>query len=155
MNRASSSKLLLAAGLAAFAAAACQSVATAQAPTAPPPAAQPASAWSAKNLKVLPADIPRPALINIMKSFTRSLGVECSFCHANGPDGKMDPSLDTNEHKASARWMMKMAEELNAKFDAKPGEPPKVTCYTCHRGYPHPLIAPPPEASPGPAKSQS
>lgn len=152
MNRASSSKLLLAAGLAAFAAAACQTVATAQAPAAAPPAAAPSTAeWKAKNLQVLPADISRPALINIMKSFSRSLGVECSFCHANGADGKMDPSLDTNEHKASARWMMKMAEGLNEQFHPKPGEPPKVTCYTCHRGSAHPLIAPPPE----PPKPQS
>ena len=152
MNRASSSKLLLAAGLAAFAAAACQTVATAQSPAPPPPSTE----WKGKNLQVLPADIPRPALIHIMKSFTVSLGVECSFCHANGADGKMDPSLDTNEHKASARWMMKMVEGLNEQFHPKPGEPPKVTCYTCHRGAPEPLIAPPPEKGPiQPAAPQS
>jgi hypothetical protein len=30
-------------------------------------------------------------------------------------------------------------------------ENPKVTCFTCHRGSPHPLTAPPPAAAPLPA----
>lgn len=143
MNRVSSSKLLLAAGLAAFAAAAFQTIATAQTPaTAPPPAA--ATAWKAKNLKVLPADIPRPQLIGVMKSFTRSLGVECEFCHVKGADGKLDPASDAKKEKAAARWMLTMVAGLNQQFHVKEGEPPKVTCYTCHRGSPHPQTSPPP-----------
>lgn len=152
MNRASSSKLLLAAGLAAFAAAACQTVATAQEPVAPPPAApSPSAEWKGKNLQVLPADMPRSQVIGVMKKFSAALGVECSFCHANGADGKLDPSLDTNEHKASARWMMKMVAGLNEQFHVKPGEAPEVTCYTCHRGSAHPATTLPPE----PPKPQS
>src|SRR5262245_44735836 len=94
MNR---EKLLLAAGCAAFFAAAfsnaaAQPLATAAAPPAPfavPPY---------KNLKVLPKDISRDQLISNMKFFAQSLGVRCVHCHV----GEADKPLSTFDFAAEA-----------------------------------------------------
>ena len=125
---------------------------------APPPAA-PASAtpssggWHAKNLKVLPADIPRDRLIGIMRGFKASLGVECTFCHV-GVEGKretMDFASDAKKEKATARLMMAMTRRINEQdLGVKDMNQLKVTCFTCHRGAQKPLTAPmttPPPAS--------
>ena len=109
--------------------------APAQSPTTP-------SDWKGKNLQILPATMPRGEVIAVMKNFTTSLGVECSFCHASGADGKLDPASDAKKEKASARWMMTMVKDLNAKFHVTDMSKPEVTCYTCHRGAAHPLTAP-------------
>src|SRR5262249_38141287 len=37
-----------------------------------------------KNLKVLPKDISRPALVGQMRQVAGALGVRCGFCHAGG-----------------------------------------------------------------------
>ena len=37
-----------------------------------------------KNLKVLPKDISRPALVGQMREVAGALGVRCGFCHAGG-----------------------------------------------------------------------
>ncbi len=34
-----------------------------------------------KNLQVLPKDIARPDLLNVMRRFTSSLGLRCNDCH--------------------------------------------------------------------------
>jgi hypothetical protein len=44
-----------------------------------------------ENLKVLPRDISRDSLTQIMRNFSFSLGVRCQYCHvqrAPGPDGR-------------------------------------------------------------------
>ena len=38
-----------------------------------------------QNLKVLPADIPQPQLLQTMQGFTQALGVQCGYCHASAP----------------------------------------------------------------------
>ena len=130
------SRLALAFAGAAFLAAACASIAA-------EPAKPAASAeWTAKNLKILPADMPRPQVIAVMQGFTKALGVDCSFCHANGTDGKLDPSSDAKKEKAAARWMMTMVRDLNGKMGVKDMNQAKVTCFTCHRGAAHPLTKP-------------
>jgi hypothetical protein len=109
-----------------------------------------------KNLQVFPKDIPREQLIEIMKSFTRSLGVRCEFCHvvtATEPKQEFDFAADTNEHKVIARTMIRMVQDVNGKWlmqlpedeRPKPGEM-KVTCWTCHRGQKKPETPPSPEA---------
>jgi photosynthetic reaction center cytochrome c subunit len=86
-----------------------------------------------KNLKVLPADT------NIgmtMRAFTVALGQQCTFCHL-----PPDFASDENPKKITARHMIQMVNEINAKF---PDGKAHVSCYTCHRGGTVPLMAPPP-----------
>ncbi|HEX6218615.1 MAG TPA: c-type cytochrome [Sphingomicrobium sp.] len=129
------------------------SVAFAQGTT--PPAA-PAQANFAvppyKNLKVIGHDISRADLLNTMKSFSQSLGVRCTHCHV-GEEGKplstFDFASDAKEKKLIARKMLTMVHRINdddlGLFES---DPPKVTCFTCHRGSVKPLTLPPDAAVP-------
>lgn len=153
MNRAKSSKLLLAAAAATFVAASVHSIAGAQDKPAPAPA------WKAKNLQVLPPDMPREQLFGVMKKFSQALGVRCTFCHV-GKEGEplstFNFSSDAKREKEMARWMMRVTQDINSKFETDMNKP-AVTCYTCHRGAAHPLIVPPPAEPPSatPAASHS
>ena len=84
-----------------------------------------------KNLKVLPAEGLQPT----MRAFAGALGVMCSYCHVQG-----DFASDDNPKKETARMMMVMGREINAKF---PDGKQHVSCYTCHRGATEPPTAPP------------
>ena len=102
------------------------------------------------NLQVLPKDIRPEDLIAMMKGFTKALGVECTFCHAEDPKThRPNFALDTKPDKTIARTMISMTQEINAKYlstvddpDATPAEK-TVTCGTCHRGnsMPAPFVA--------------
>jgi hypothetical protein len=85
-----------------------------------------------KNLQFLPKTIPRDELKAIMKAQARALGVECDHCH-DMPDAAKD-----TERKKVARTMMKMQNELNAKWLKSMDK--KVTCETCHRGKEKPEV---------------
>lgn len=99
------------------------------------------------NLQVLPKDISRTELIEIMRSFSFALGVRCQYCHVGG-DGRsfegVEFDKDDDPHKRQARFMMQMVETLNEKTLAKMpdrDDPPVVMeCKTCHRGRPKPLL---------------
>ncbi|MES2903591.1 MAG: c-type cytochrome [Pseudomonadota bacterium] len=108
-----------------------------------PPAAKPEQH---KNLKVLPSDIPHDRLIAIMRNYSASLGVKCTFCHV-GVEGKretMDFASDANKHKLIARTMMTMTRRINEQdMGVTDFTKSKVTCYTCHRGAARPLTASP------------
>ena len=55
-------------------------------------AAQPA-AQPPRNLQVLPKDIARDSLTQVMRGFTRALGVRCDYCHVQAtPDFSRTPS---------------------------------------------------------------
>ena len=84
-----------------------------------------------RNLKILKADEIRP----MMRLFTRSLGVRCDYCHVQG-----DFSSDDNPKKVTARMMITLAHDVNAKF---PDGKTHVTCYTCHHGQTMPDVEPP------------
>ena len=114
-----------------------------------------------KNLKVLPADISREKLDEIMDNFKVALGVKCGYCHAPSKDNprKMDMASDDNPKKDIARDMMRMSMEINQKFfaDSVKAGIYKVSCATCHHGKAEPDIsdlkkdahqAPPPPPSP-------
>src|SRR5687768_5716850 len=96
-----------------------------------------------KNLKVLPKDISRDSLGAVMRSFTQSLGVRCSYCHAqkhgtNSPDS-LDFTLDEKAEKEKARFMMRMVREINVDLMPDIPDPAvglNVACVTCHRGSP-------------------
>jgi photosynthetic reaction center cytochrome c subunit len=108
-------------------------------PPGPPP----------KNLQVLPKDLTRQQVVQIMRGFTRGLGVRCPYCHV-GEEGAdlstFDFASDEKANKKTARLMIQMSEEANTKLanvGDKPAGERRVTCYTCHRGQEKPLTAPP------------
>jgi photosynthetic reaction center cytochrome c subunit len=122
-----------------------------QPPAGQPPAGQPPQGPQPppKNLQVLPKDLTRQQVTQIMRGFTRGLGVRCPFCHV-GEEGAdlstFDFASDEKPTKKNARLMIKMITEVNTQLAAvgdKPAGEPRVTCYTCHRGSNKPLTAPP------------
>jgi hypothetical protein len=118
-----------------------------------------------ENLQVLPKDMPRAQVTNVMRSFTGALGVNCAFCHAEregapaanpnaapaggGPGGggggpPLNYALDNKDQKKTARLMLKMVDSINNVYlkmmptrDAS--APVPVNCYTCHRGVSKPM----------------
>lgn len=108
-------------------------------------AAVEAPAGKYKNLKILPQDITEQKMDSIMESYTKALGVSCSFCHAevkNFPDS-LDYASDDNSMKENAREMMRMTILINKTYfhfdkEQKPEYLKVVNCKTCHRGQPMP-----------------
>jgi hypothetical protein len=101
---------------------------------APPPPAKKGPSVP-KNLKVLPPDVN---IRETMGAFRTALGQQCTFCHT-----MPDMAADTNPKKETARHMIVMVNEINAKF---PDGKVHVACYTCHRGKTTPDMVPPPAA---------
>ncbi|HKM68401.1 MAG TPA: c-type cytochrome [Candidatus Acidoferrum sp.] len=86
-----------------------------------------------KNIQVL-KDIPADQLVPTMQFIAGALGVDCEFCHV---EHAMDK--DDKKEKQTARKMMAMELTINAdQFEGHI----EVTCYTCHRGSPHPVGIP-------------
>jgi hypothetical protein len=125
-------------------------------PAPPPPPGPPPFHWPDKmrNAKVLPRTLSADQLRDTMKGIAVGLGVRCAFCHSTNPQAslaEMDFAADVNPHKTVARGMMRMVGKLNKDLPTFAGKDARVTCYTCHRGSPHPaLAAPPPPAAPAP-----
>ena len=86
-----------------------------------------------KNIQVLKG-IRADQLIATMQFIAASLGVECEFCHVERQMEK-----DDKKEKQTARKMIAM--ELAIDKGHFEGEL-EVTCYTCHRGSPHPVGTP-------------
>ena len=104
------------------------------------------------NLQVLPKDITRPELVQMMRGFSMQTGSRCSHCHLGEESqdlSEYDFASDARPLKAVARKMILMLRAINGPLlegvgtAAVPGSP-KVTCFTCHRGVKKPLTAPPP-----------
>ena len=119
----------------------------AQPPAGAPPAGGGRPAMQGTNLKVLPAGTN---LFQTMQGFTQALGVRCEFCHAQNPDThRNDFASDANPMKDTARTMIQMTMDVNAKYltlISKPESKDPITCGTCHRGqkYPSVFVPPPP-----------
>jgi photosynthetic reaction center cytochrome c subunit len=85
-----------------------------------------------QNLKVLTPDDLRSG---VMAKYVAALGVgqsgSCNYCHVQG-----DRASDENPKKVTARMMISMVKDINAKVTTAAGGTAKdyVTCYTCHRG---------------------
>jgi hypothetical protein len=97
-----------------------------------------------KNLQVYPKDISEDRLDKDMHLFSRSLGVECAYCHVKEGDN-WDYASDKKPKKEEARDMMRMTNDLNEKYfgaDLKTAKQDDLAmnCYTCHRGEEHPVI---------------
>jgi hypothetical protein len=110
---------------------------------APPPGQRRGPRPNPTNIKALPKNITGDDLIKLMHQYEGDLGVECGFCHARNPETKRnDFASDANPLKNTARIMIKMTDDLNAKYltqlsgDHKSDDP--ITCGTCHRGMSHP-----------------
>lgn len=93
-----------------------------------------------KNLQVLPKDITKDELKKTMDGFAEQLGVKCTFCHVLEQYEK-----DDRPHKADARRMIKLVNDMKAKKAEYYGPRVKesvITCGMCHRGKaePEPFI---------------
>ncbi len=94
---------------------------------------------SFENLQVLPGDISKQELMQIMRKFAGDLGVRCSHCH-EGPDNLqgMDFATDAKATKKVARSMMKMVDAINgqhlAGLETGREQRVEVGCQTCHNG---------------------
>jgi tetratricopeptide (TPR) repeat protein len=98
------------------------------------------------NLQVLPKDISKNNLVDVMKSFTGALGVRCIHCH-QGEEGQpfttYDFASDLKTAKQKARIMMNMTADINEKYLSALTEFKdkvlEVKCITCHRGAAQPI----------------
>lgn len=104
-----------------------------------------------KNLKVLPPDVN---ILKVMRGYEQALGVECGFCHAAADPvtHRSDKASDANPVKDQARAMIRMTDDINAKYmtllskttPTYSADDSTVTCATCHRGQKHPPAFVPP-----------
>src|SRR5215470_8617042 len=108
-----------------------------------------------QNLKILPADITQPELLQTMQGFAQGLGVQCGYCHATiaPPEGgaqgagagqrgrgpaapQFNYPSDEKPAKNVAREMMVIVRDLNARVPqavAKGADArTRVQCVTCH-----------------------
>jgi hypothetical protein len=68
------------------------------------------------NLQVLPKDITKPELVNIMKSLAITFEKRCSFCHVATDDlSQADFSSDDKETKKKAREMLRFIRAVQSK----------------------------------------
>jgi hypothetical protein len=127
-----------------------------------------------KNLQVLPKDMSRQQVTQLMRTFAMGLGVRCEYCHVPpadapppaadaAPTGRppvLDYSLDTKDTKKVAREMLKMVNDINGKYIAALTsmgrvivDSNKVSCATCHRGAAIPHVDRPAPQGPGGGQS--
>jgi len=97
------------------------------------------------NLKVVPKDISKDELIDVMRGFSSALGVRCGFCHARkdpSPQSEFDWASDSKPEKETARVMMRMTRLINTeqipKITTKDSDRVEVKCATCHHGQERP-----------------
>ena len=86
-----------------------------------------------KNIKVLKT-LPANQLLPTMQLVSRSLGVNCGFCHAG-----RDFASDAKPEKRMARQMIVMTASLNAHQKILDKH---ATCFMCHHGHSSPETAP-------------
>jgi hypothetical protein len=99
------------------------------------------------NLQVLPRDISRDSLTQIMRGFSLSLNVRCQYCHVGG-DGVsfagVEFARDDDPDKVKARFMLRMVDSLNRvvlpRLPGVSATPVRIECKTCHRGAARPLL---------------
>ncbi len=100
-----------------------------------------------RNLQVLPKDITRDSLVQIMRSFSLGTGLRCEDCHVLGPNDTFENArfdLDDKALKLRGRWMLEMVLSLNERLRHElpdgDGPPLVVECKTCHRGIRKPYL---------------
>ena len=80
-----------------------------------------------KNIQIFKGQ-PAQGVMRAMMFFTKSLGVDCSFCHVQGAMDK-----DDKETKKFARTMYQIVQFANKSIGK-----PRVSCYMCHRSHKEP-----------------
>jgi hypothetical protein len=124
----------------AFATAAGVIAAKAENPLSSAVAAQ--TAGGPTNLKVMPKGTTTAEVYKVMAGLQRDLGVQCGFCHEEDPDTKqINYVSDENPRKETARFMMRMTNDINEKYLGQLGDrqySPPITCGNCHLGQMHP-----------------
>jgi tetratricopeptide (TPR) repeat protein len=100
----------------------------------------------AVNLQVLPSDLPRDSVVEIMRGFSFALGVRCQYCHVGGDGVSFEGVVfesDDDPDKLKARHMLEMVRDLNefvlAALPERDSPAVEVSCSTCHRGRPRPV----------------
>ena len=100
------------------------------APSVPPP--------PMSNLQVFPKDASRQQVVTAMQGFAQALGVRCEYCHVDEPGVKVDMASDEKPAKKTARAMLLMTRDINARIPEATGKTAegatRVACVTCHRG---------------------
>ena len=97
-----------------------------------------------QNLQVLPKDIPKRELVEMMKGFTNGLGQSCEYCHVGeGRDlSTFDFASDEKLPKKTARSMIQMVRAINEQYLPKIQSTSKtrinINCSTCHHGQARP-----------------
>lgn len=107
------------------------------------------------NLQVLPSDIPRGELGQIMLDNLLELGLPrrggegCLFCHAGSmevPRAEWDYASDEKPAKQKARVMMAMVSDINevhlSRLEGGSESAMTVGCITCHAGRTNPMPLP-------------
>jgi thioredoxin-related protein len=113
----------------------------------PPPGNMLAMFEHPKNLKVLPKSISPSDLQTAMRTFSRSLGVRCGFCHTalkpeNDKPPKLDFVSDAKPEKRNTRKMLVMVQDINHKYLKKMDKSfEQLTCVSCHHGSPKPMVS--------------
>jgi len=97
-----------------------------------------------KNLKVLPKDISKRELLDIMRSISQGVGMRCNECHVPGKGSDrledFDFASDDKKDKLTAREMLKMVDSINDQLGKmKLENPVHVRCVTCHHGVHKPM----------------
>jgi hypothetical protein len=122
-----------------------------EAPPAPGATHKPMMMPKPVNLKVLPKDTSPDQLMKIMHGYSQALGVQCTFCHVwNAATKQPNFASDEKDEKNTARTMISMTNEINAKYMSQIHDPDAmeeqktVACSTCHKGHnmPVPFKAP-------------
>ena len=73
-----------------------------------------------QNLQVLPPEMSRREVIEVMRGFDAALGVECEHCHVDAVAGEpRDFAADDKPTKEIARAMMRMVNTINAAYFAE------------------------------------
>jgi Photosynthetic reaction centre cytochrome C subunit len=106
------------------------------------PSSLPSAPSTPRNLKVLPKDIPPADLIGLMLRYSGELGVQCQFCHAEGPQG-IDFVSDQSPAKQTARVMIGMLSDINTRYLAQVSDrrySVPLTCGNCHQGQTTPPV---------------
>ena len=99
----------------------------------PPPEQRPGI-----SLKLLPVETRVHGADSLMGEFRDALSVDCNYCHGGGKPQEWD----LNPRKDMARKMIMLVRQINANFPGTgvfPVGHQEVTCWTCHRGDPHPV----------------
>lgn len=107
--------------------------------------------WPAEpeNLQVLPDSIRGPRLGAVMRGFASALGVRCNHCHVGeGNDlSAYEFPRDDKNTKRIARVMIEMVQRINSddlekltSLGRSREQRIEVSCMTCHRGVPRPVM---------------